>query len=280
MLSHTLGKEELVRVGMVALVVTAFASVGCIGTGERLSVTKVSDAKSIEKYAPRFWSAHNVPKSSGPGTKRIAVVEFTLEYVASSQPANAARGVDPDFATGLKLQLPNVLYGIFTGLLPDFDGEAVPLDDVSHSEAYHKLAGMTSSEVHALATSPDPNAGTAPMRYPVDALLCLDSEQPDTQKGLLELVREVDATGALQVRLRAGVHDGKATIEPGSMFIITTESGTGYLESKVALVSERTVAEDVLAKDLAIDSDEFAKAMKTLFRPYISMALEVRSKEH
>lgn len=258
-------------IGIAAILLPV--SLGCSATSDRLSVTELSTPHQIEAHAHRFWSVHDVPKRTAPTNPRVAIVEFTVEYVpTAAPPADVTSDGELDFATGLKLQLPNVLYQIFTDLLTEFDREAVPVEDVCQSEPYLELAGMTSNEVLALATQ---ESGTAAVRYPVETLICLDPTAPDMQAKLQELVRSVNAAGALQVQLRTGVHLGRATIEPGSRLVVTTPEGSGYLESQLALVSERTVVKDVFARELAIDSAAFAREMKTLFRPCLAMALEV-----
>jgi hypothetical protein len=91
-------------------------------------------------------------------------------------------------------------------------------------------------------------------------------------RSLLDVVREVEGSAALQVRLRVGVREGRASIEKGSTVRTVTEDGVGFLVSRLTLVSHVTVVEisDGMA---AVNSIEFARAIRRLFRPYVGMAL-------
>ena len=110
--------------------------------------------------------------------------------------------------------------------------------------------------------------------YPVDGLLCLAGDQDQTDAVIADLLDEVEADYALQVRLRVSIRNGRASIEKGSTVRVVTRDATGLLETRLALVSAQSVTEEVPDSDVtAINSQRFVRALQRLFRPCIGMAL-------
>jgi hypothetical protein len=198
-------------------------------------------------------------------TPRLALVEFTVEYASASATGG---GTGVDFATSMKIELPGILYKGFVDALPAYDRHSVPLNTVSDAAAYRRLKG---TGIHDVPLTPSVEES---VRYPVDGLLCLAGDQPQTDAAIVELLEEVDADYALQVRLRLGVRSGKASIEKGSTVRIVGRKGSGLLETRLALVSAESVTENEPDSEVAaINSRLFVHAVERLFRPCIGMAL-------
>jgi hypothetical protein len=183
---------------------------------------------------------------------RLAIAEFTVEYV----------GEDENFGTGLKLALPDVLYDSFVELLPDLNREAIPAEAVTEAASYARLTGLKSTDPVFLEGSSD-------LRYPTTQLLTLDDTEADQDEVLAGLVEEVEADSVVLVRLRVGVRDGRASIEPGSEFRIVKTVGEGTLTARMAAVSPLPA----VGETGAVNSTLFAKGVSSLFRPCVSMAV-------
>ena len=238
---------------------------GCLAPAT-LSVKSLQDRASIERWADRFWEVQDPPEFTGKARPRVAIAEFALEYVANT---SAESGQKVDLSQGLASALPEVLYHAFVETIPEFNREAISLEVVSTSDAYQKLRGTGLADLNL-----DVDSVTGVL-YPANGLMVLDVDQPNT--GLLALIAEVEADVVIQVRLRIGLHKGHGVIDKGSTFRVLTRNGVGLLESRIALVSEGLVIDpgetEIDASTLHIDSSRFAEQVRTLFRPYISMAL-------
>lgn len=216
------------------------------------------DVLDLAALAKRFWAVREEVKA-GPAPRRplLAIAEFTVEFAGEAGAPGEASGAD--FGTGMKVELPDVLYQGFLDTLPEFDREPVAHERVVHSQAHERLVGVSHAEAGLTSGS----------RYPAGGLLVLDPAARENDAALLALVEELGADGVLQVRLRVGVRDGRASIEKGSSFRAFGLEGRLVLESELTLLSPYVVT----VEGGAVDSRRFVTAIRRLFRPYIGMAL-------
>jgi hypothetical protein len=249
-----------------ALLVLSSVIAGCAtckcGTGDVLVKDGVLDIRDL---AAALWSVETAnaegvapPELEPARSIRLAVVEFTVEFVPDPT------GSVLDFGTGMKLELPGILYDGFTRLLPEFKRNAMDLDEVTASEAYGNLA--------AEAPRTGENA-PAQIRYTARGLQALEAGQEGRDAVLQQLIAELGADTAIEVRLRVGVRDGRASLEAGSgLRGINAEGASVRLDSKVTLVSPLEAVE----RDgdlVAVDSSRYLRAMERLFRTLIGTAL-------
>ena len=161
------------------------------------------------------------------------------------------------------------LYKGFVEALPTYDRHSVPIQTVTDAPAYQRLEGTGIDDVPLL-----PGSARESSRYPVEGLLCLAGDQGQTDAVIAQLLDEVEADYALQVRLRVSIWKGRASIEKGSTVRIVARDGTGLLETRRALVSAQRVTEEEPDSDVAaVNSQRFVRAIQRLFRPCIGMAL-------
>lgn len=246
---------------LVISLVSCFA--GCARTAPGRGDGDVLDLGALAKD---FWEVREAVAIESIESPRVAVVEFTVEYVSAAATGETR---ELDLAASMKVELPGVLYEGFVGTLPAYGRHAVAIETVSEAEAYGRLEG-TGIEDAPLETS----AVKEGVRYPVDGLLCLIGEQSETDAVIRDLLDEVEADYALQVRLRVGVRAGRASIEKGSTVRVVARDGAGLLETKLAVVSPQSVTEEDPGSSVtAIDSRRFVRAVQQLFRPCIGLAL-------
>lgn len=207
------------------------------------------DASDPEEAPPELEPARSI---------RLAVVQFSVEFVPDPD------GSVPDFGTGMKLELPGILYDAFTHLLPEFQRNAVDLDEVTACQAYAKL------EVAATETG---RSAPAETRYTARGLQVLNAAQEGRDAVLQEIIAELGVDSVIEVHLRVGVRDGRASLEAGSSVRgINARGANLLLQSKVTLLSPLDAVER--AGDLvAVDSSRYLRAMERLFRTLIGTAL-------
>ena len=243
---------------------------GCAGTPERVNVKSLQSRSSVERWAKKFWDVVDSPKASGAKKPKVAIAEFSINYVGNTQDSATQ---DVNLSRGLAVELPSILYQAFVDTMLEFDAEAIPLESVSESAAYARLQGTQLSDIDLV------EGNITDYTYPVDGLRVIQSDQSRAQEALTSLLAEVGADTVLQVRLKVGLHGGHAVIAKGSTFRVTNKHGTGLLKSKMAVISEGPVldrnAQKLDSSTLHINSAHFTKEVQEVFRPYISMALHV-----
>jgi hypothetical protein len=233
---------------------------GCAGSAKIVTLSEVSSDQGVQARAGDFWQATDVPRS-GKEHPRVVIAEFSLEYVRGEQVV--------DISESMRLELPGVLYPIFEQTIAEFGGKAIPLSKVSTATAYGRLRGTDFSEVQLAALDVKPSVHKL---HPVDGLRVLEDSQSDIEQVMADLLHETDADVVLVVRLRLGLHEGRAAIREGSSLSVYTAGRSGHLESKCALVSDYEIVERG-ASIAVVDSSALDEAARDLFHPYIAMAL-------
>jgi hypothetical protein len=235
-----------------------FLLAGCAET----PTTSSGEILDLRELSREFWSVDG--DTSGPPIEdpRVAIAEFTVEYVAAS----AAEGAPaPDFGTSMKLELPGVLYRNFAETLPKVGRYPIPPATVSEAEALQRLAGARFGEAKLLEATP-----VAGLGYPAEGLVAIEGAQADVDAVLRNLIEEVGADVAFQVRLRLGVRDGRAAIEKGSTYrAVARAKGVTLTSQKTFLGARRVVSAD----GTAIDSHKFVEGIQAMLRTSLVMAL-------
>jgi len=248
-----------------------------LGSGcESLFCKKGDDVLDFKVLSESFWEVEGqIPQAKGPSPApealRVAIAEFTVEF------ADEADGLPLNYGTGMKLEMPSVLYVALAQLLTEFNRYPVGVGDVSESLALESIRGSRLGDGEFLANI---LGGRAPSRFPAAGLPVIDDGQPELYAKLLALLEETHADRVLQIRLRLGVRDGRASIEKGSIVRAVSREGMGISRSKVPLVSSIRVASQAAGVQggktvLAVDSRRYVRAMRELFRAAIGMSLIV-----
>ena len=267
------GQRSAERRGLVVKTIreTAFSAllialVGWTGCAQTSSPGRSDgDVLDLGLLAKDFWQVLEPVAVGHLESPRIAIAEFTVEYAPGAWNGQSAR---------LQRQYEDrasrcALRWVRGRALPAYHRHAVPIEIVSEAEAYRGLTGAGMTDL-ALSGESDKAGG----RYPVHGLLRLEGNQAETDAVLQELLEEIDADYAIQVNVRVGVRDGRASIEKGSTVRIVARHGAGLLETRLSLVSPQSVVEQDSDSDLtAINSRRFVLAVQSLFRPCIGMAL-------
>ncbi len=252
--------------GAVSLLALA-AVAGCASSDEGPRSGDVWDRPTLRARAAEFWETRETPPPSPPGRPpRLAVVDFSLQYAADTP--------STDYGAGLRLELPLLVYMRFAEVAVEFRRELLPMPKVFLNTTYPALKGARFSDVAFVRDSPEVERAKW---YPAEGLAALEPGAANDAI-LRDLIREIGADAALQVRLRVGVRDGHASIEPGSTFRVVTPAGAGFLESRQPLISDEFVVERAQGR-ISVYSEAFAAALKRLFRPYIAMALLASGRE-
>jgi hypothetical protein len=264
----------------LGIAVLSLLAGGCNGPAKAQGASPASAAVSggvldLRALSEAFWSVKRPfdpaarPATGSGNAPRLAIVEFTVQYEDGAASKDA--GPAADFGTGMKLELPTLLYEGFAGVFTEFNRAIVPLETVAGAAAYRRLKGIETTDPTLL----DPGKGGT--RYPAEGLLALEDGQAEADAAIRDLLREVGADGALQVRLIVGVVDGRAAIIKGSTVRGVGPDKEGILESRMTLISALPVVDKPMKEGpsatAAIQSIQFVKAMANLSRLAVGMGL-------
>lgn len=244
--------------------------VACLLCAGCASSPRGGDVLDLRTLSRDFWLIKSRTESVEQDQARIAVVEFTLEYVPEVK--SAAGADDLDFGKGMELELPGILFQEFVDIFPEFNRRAVSLDEITGAKSFQGLKGtpLDSEKLVSGAINHEASNGEG-LRYPVEGLLALE-DGPETDAAIRGILKETGAVSALQVRWKVGIRDGRASIEKGSTIRVINENGVGLLETRQTLVSAKNVVEEDEGAR-AVDSTEYVKAIRNLFTLSTAMGI-------
>ncbi|MBI5722746.1 MAG: hypothetical protein HZA50_02225 [Planctomycetes bacterium] len=273
----------------VVATIGAFLSAGCeaIPASGPVSVSAVSP----QRDAGLFWSSHSMGSICKTHGRRVAIAQFTVEFVTEriepakrGDPDLAARHfvtVAADFGEGLKMELPGMLCEL---MRQKEDIQFAPIHEVSAGKAYAKFKGLEMGQKIGVKRPEDSTSDCGrPLClsvYTVDGLRIIDADQPDIEEIMMELLDELKVDAVLRVRLRVGVFAGRATIEDESSIEAFGRNYFGNLESTRTLIGEKLVA-DCQSRPKAgrivyhVNSAKYCCEVKELFLKYMAMAAVV-----
>lgn len=290
-------------IGCLALVA---ALTGCHEPASKLSQANLDEPSKVKSAAPSYWE-HEPPTRSTTGYRKVALVEFAIEYVtekleslSDNQPGVVIHEFIPiGFATSMagagriRIQLdeamrkefPDELHRFFVDRLQAEGLQLVSHDSIRAAKAFKSLAlgqpGHTDLG-HAFNV-----AGTdvgVPRLLVIEPAKGFDvilgtNDGRTVEQVEQELIKEVGADVALRVRLRLSVYRQCASMEKWSILRVTKSDTFGYHFAERSLVSDETVVkkEDFLLVAgviKQIDSDQYRQAIHKLYPPFLNMAVQ------
>jgi hypothetical protein len=270
-----------------ALSLVALAAAGCEAPSGPLAVSAVASRGEMERYAPQFWLNHNVPPIHKSSERKVAIAEFSVEFVTERLETSDGKTGRPyvrataDFGEGLKMELPSMLYH---ALQEEGELNLVPIGTVAKAAAYQRfqgpMMGDRSASYRLGMVGSDAGRPKQAGLYTVDGLRAIDPQQADVEKVSADLLKEVGADVVLRFRLRVGVYGGRATLEAGSVVDLVGPGRVGDLESIRSLIGDGSVLDEAAAPagdevTYVVNSAKFRDAIRRMAVPYITMAAMV-----
>ncbi|MCE9591518.1 MAG: hypothetical protein K8S99_13450 [Planctomycetes bacterium] len=253
-----------------------------------------------------IWDRGKLPNLGVHEGKRVAIVQFEVEFVTSAWeappwvPASPDQTEEPKKARQLRLeafqrktityppgfekQMADELYAMLVTELEKHGRSVVPVREMRASQVYNRLKRYDGAQSRGMDTAyrADPD-----MSYPNGVVVCpggglgsVDgSDAGPIEEVAIALLKELNADVAAAARLRVSVFRGRATIERGSKVWLLSRDvyGTGAMVRSLA--SDRGVVVQpefhaVYPNRYDIDADAYRAAMQKMFPALITLVLQ------
>jgi hypothetical protein len=239
------------------------------------SAADLTDANVQAKYANAYWKRHSVPNMRQYGYKRIAVVEFAVEFVTSKREESDTKHIS--YSQYLYDNLPTELHNIFCQELRSHDLTVVSPQTLRGSRSYARFEvapdGYEPSMDGAHYSSSDTGRVKKIKIYSADGLKIIKGAgTDDIEDAEADLLKELSADVALRVRIRVGFFNGHASIERGSVVWVLSKDVAGNLTADRSLVSDIEVVESTKGSTIDIFVPRYEQAMREMFPAFIAMA--------
>lgn len=259
-----------------------------------------------------YWVRQDLPSLKDRGIKTVAVSEFALEFVLSKYRLPGPGGTQvvdafdtfrfptqafglgvrlAEFPAELMRDLPGELYQQFVSCLEGKGVKVIPLEQVQKSAAYarYETKGLVESSFfrHLNPVGTDVGRIRHTKTWPVQGLRVIEGAKEGEPEAVdAALLAETGADVVVRARFRVGEFEKKATLESGSVVVVTGRDYLGSMASRRSLVSDGPVLKDdgrpLLDEGFLplrgflypIDPDKFRGAVKPLFKRYLELAFE------
>jgi len=305
---------------------------GCRALPVKYTAASFATEAGIESSASTFWKSSRLPDICGeaareqaarakenaplgegsvaagvPQPPRIAIVEFTVEYVTTKletpfkQQAVAGAtefgyiglpvtllGVGRKriiFDNDLKTYLPDKLYNIFVSEMENAGYAILPAGAVRQAPAYSDfvtLAPGSAKPLEFLNVVGSDTGRTKNVEYwPAQGLSTIvGARRGSVNKIERQVIAQTGADAALRIRVRVGVWYGFASLERETRVEVTTPEHSGKITAKRSLVSDQIVIDKSKFKVFQgvvypVKTNLYTEAMAKMFPAYVKMAAEV-----
>ncbi|MEK6642923.1 MAG: hypothetical protein AABZ08_03375 [Planctomycetota bacterium] len=284
---------------------------GCHEPPVKLSAANLDSATNMKSAAPRYWE-HEPEKPAPTGYRKVALVEFAIEYVteklesmSDNQPGIVFHEFIPiGFVTSMagagririqideavRKEFPDELHKFFVERLEAEGMQLVPQESIRSTKAFKHLTLGKAGHVdvgHAFNV-----AGTdvgVPRLLVIEpakgyGIILGTNDGRPVEQVEQELLKEIGADAALRVRFRLSVYRQVASMEKWSILRVTKSGSFGYHFAERSLISDETVVKKEEFVPVAgvikqIDSDQYRQAIKKLYPPFLSMAVHTLAEQ-
>ena len=282
------------------------ALVGCHTPPMTYSASQLQSPSARARAAYLYWQRNNVPSLREKDYRRIALVDFSVEYVTAkmempgqNQPTFSPPAIAPghigleysglfrkklNFDESLCRQLADELHQMFISHLTRRGFEVVDSAEIRQAPAYQRLEtsprdnGSILQELNLIGS--DTGRTKKMIIYPATGLqIVTGADGEDIEDVELDLLDQLHADVSLRVHIRVGVYQDHASIERGSIIWILTRDVVGNSTANRSLLSDNIVVTPrgfapLQGEVYDVDSHKYLQAIRLLFPVYISMAIE------
>ena len=115
--------------------------------------------------------------------------------------------------------------------------------------------------------------------YPAPGLKVVTGPSGEVEKIDQELAKELGVDAVLRAHFRVGVYQGRASVEMGSVFYISSSDVSGELESRRSLASDQSVLRNygytpTISGIYDVSEEIYLEAINNLFQNYAALATE------
>lgn len=278
---------------------------GCSSGPKSVSAADLRNESVRRRVASEFWIRQDLPKVRRSRNPRVAITEFTVEFVTErlvtptdGGPLTDSPIVSPlaegigltglakanyTFSDELKREVTDMIYAQFCGLLLQRDFQVLERSEVSGAMAYGQFVlaeEQTVRSLDPLAAGSDTGRVKAIELQPVSGLAVIDRAEGEALEAVeAKLINELNADVSLRVRIRIGVHHDRATLERGSIVSVVGSDFIGSVAAIQSITSDTPVVCErrflpVEGETSTVDDIDFLIAMQETFPLWMMMAFE------
>ena len=279
----------------VLLILLAAVMIGCKKPPDTYRESELADPEIVRLASTKYWRRTNFPRLTMSDSRRVAMVDFTVEFVTEMLEAPTWKGPDDEeekpeakalrlghfkpkkviFDSDFRQQLTDEIYAILVRELEKTSRQIVPAAEITASQSYQLAKTVAGPQTMLLGQihREDPDF-SYPRKVLVHAAggLRIFKKTPNDRAAQIAvaLLREIGADVAVRARFRVGVHRGRATIKRGSRVWVLSRRVRGNMILKRTLLSDTRVVTDddfrlVNPDDYTVDSEKYLATMRRLF---------------
>lgn len=281
--------QFLIRAGVSGLALLASAALtGCYAAPDALSDAGLDLASARFALAPEYWRNDAVPPVAAGQRPRVALAEFTVEYVTAQQygllGSRPVVGVDEFTITGRAIDLVGIgrdtvefddrmrpalasaLRDRFVSELSARGYDVTPAADIAAATSYSGFESLAPGAAYPLTffnvLGSDTGRPKEILAYPASGLKVIPKSQVDQSAVERRLLDELAADVALRVRLRVGVDSGHGWVgQDSSVRVAWTDPETGEL-----VFGELHATRSILTDEPITLSDDFELLRGDVYR--------------
>ncbi len=296
--------------GWLFCVLSTLGGAGCHTQTDIPATTILPTNAQVAEVPAGMWRRYGLPDMHLLDLRRVAIVDFSVEFVTAriehpalvpTSPTVAAGITDADSTASrmrlnlkhadydrpLWVELPDALHTMFVRELQLWGLEVVPTADMIDTHAYKRISTRSKDRepVNTDPNYPSSDAGRIKQvvtRSATDLPTVLGAFEAQLESIERELLDQTNADAAIRVRIRVGVADGKAVLERGSSIWLMRPGMIGQLTAERSVRSDSPVAQlgaEPIAgiRPYVVDSERYLEQMRTMFPLFIAVALDSKA---
>lgn len=281
---------------------------GCYSAPSHISALNLDNPGDLAVAAPKYWDAKDLSTEAFAPRPRVAIVEFSVEYVTEkrlglfgSRPVadvgeiSITGGIADIVGFGresLELDeetmksLPGAILPHFEQRLVQAGFEILPPGRVVESGAFQSLPGLKPGDLYPVVyhnlIGSDTGRPKEVRVFPSTDLKVLDGDSLAQREAIRQLLAQCGGEIGLIVRIRVGADDGFASIEQDSEIRVISAGGpdipAGRLTALRSILSDATITKtdgfELFSGSVTYADPELYRAeLSRLIGPFTGMAI-------
>lgn len=289
-------------------IAASLVSGGCYSAPSHISALNLDNPDELAVAAPKYWDATDLSTQAFAPRPRVAIVEFSVEYVTEkrlglfgSRPVadvgeiSITGGIADIVGFGRESldldeetmkSIPGAIRPHFEQRLVQAGFEVLPPGRVVESDAFGSLQGLKPGDLYPVVYHNVIGSDTGRPKevrvFPSAELKVLDGDSQAQRETIRQLLTQCGAQIALIVRIRVGADDGFASVEQDSEIRVISagepDMPAGRLTALRSILSDASITKtdgfELFSGSVTYaDPDLYRAELSRLIGPFTGMAI-------